>query len=73
MKSVNSCILFFSFKKIFTVIQLQLYAFSPHPSTPPQPIPPPYPTSTLPLGFVQVSFIVIPVIPSSHWNIVLGF
>ena len=23
------------FKKFFTVIQLQLYAFSPHPSTPP--------------------------------------
>ena len=30
-------ILFF---KIFIVIQLQLYAFSPHPSTPPQVNPP---------------------------------
>ena len=39
----------------FIVIQLQLSAFSPHPSTPPQLIPPPFPTSTLPLDFVLVS------------------
>ena len=39
--------LFFSFLKIFIVIQLQLSAFSPHPSTPPQPNPPPSPASTL--------------------------
>ena len=32
----------FFFFKIFIVIQLQLYAFSPHPSTPPQLNPPPY-------------------------------
>ena len=51
---------------IFIVIQLQLYAFSPHPSTPPQVNPRPSPTSTHPLGFVHVSFIVVPVIPSSH-------
>ena len=43
-----------------------MYAFSPHPSTPPQLNPPPSPLSTLPLGFVHVSFIVVPVIPSSH-------
>ena len=48
-------------------MQLQLYAFSPHPSTPPQVNPPPSPLSTLPLGFVHVSFIVVPVIPSSHY------
>ena len=54
------------FKKNFIVIQLQLYAFSPHPSTPPQPNPPPSPTSTLPRDFVHVSFIVVPVIPSPH-------
>ena len=36
---------------IFIVIQLQLYIFSPHPSTPPQLNPPPSPTSTFPLGF----------------------
>ena len=47
---------------IFIVIQLQLYAFSPHPSTPPQPNPPASPTTTLPLDFVHVSFIVAPVI-----------
>ena len=36
-------------------------AFSPHPSTPPQPIPPPSHTSTFPLDIVFVSFIVAPV------------
>ena len=40
-------------------MQLQLYAFSPHPSTPSQVNPPPSPLSTLPLGFVHVSFIVV--------------
>ena len=29
--------IFYYYFKIFIVIQLQLYAFSPHPSTPPQP------------------------------------
>ena len=47
-------------------MQLQLYACSPHPSTRPQVNPPPSPLSTLPLGFVHVSFIVVPVIPSTH-------
>ena len=51
---------FFSFF-LKIVIQLQMYAFSPHPSTPPQVNPPPSPTSTLPLGFVHVSSIVVPV------------
>ena len=51
---------------IFIVIQLQLYAFSPHPSTRPQLNPHPSPTSTLPLDFVHVSFIVVLVIPSPH-------
>ena len=60
----NFC--FWGLKKNFIVIQLQLCAFSPHPSTPPQVNPPPSPTSTLPLDFVHVSFIVVPVIPSSH-------
>ena len=55
-----------TFFLIFIVIQLQLYAFSPHPSAPPQLNPPPSPTSTLPLDFVRVSFILVPVIPSSH-------
>ena len=39
--------------KIFSVIQLQLSAFSPHPST-------------LPLDFVHVSFIVVSENPSPH-------
>ena len=41
-------------------------AFSPHPSTPPQTNPPPSPTATLPLDFVLVSFIIVPVNPSPH-------
>ena len=45
----------FYFFKIFIVIQLQLCAFSPHPSTPPQLNPPPSPTSTLPLDFEEKS------------------
>ena len=49
----------FLFFLIFIVIQLQLYAFSPYPTTPPQLNPPPFPTSTLPLDFVHVSFIVV--------------
>ena len=49
------------------VVQLQLSAFSPHPSTPPQLNPPPSCTSTLPLGFVYVSFIVVPENPSPHY------
>ena len=59
-------LLYFLFFLIFIVIQLQLSATSPHPSTPPQPNPPPSPVSTLPLGFVHMSFIVVPVIPSPH-------
>ena len=61
-----SFFLFVFFKKFFIVIQLQLCAFSPHPSTPPQLNPPLSPTSTLPLDLVHVSFKVVPVIPSPH-------
>ena len=63
------CFVFFLFFffLIFIVIQLQLSAFSPYPSTPPQPIPPPSLTSTLPLGFVHVSFIVAPIDPSPYY------
>ena len=39
---------------IFIVIQLQLYAFSPYPSTTPQLNPPPSSTSTLPLDFMEI-------------------
>ena len=56
-----------SFLKKIIVIQLQLSAFFPHPSTPPQPNPPLSPASTLPLDFVHVSFIVAPVNPSPHY------
>ena len=62
----NTCTFCISFFLIFIVIQLQLSAFSPHPSTPPQQNPPPSPASTLPLDFVHVSFIVVPVNPSPH-------
>ena len=60
-------ILFIYFLTFFIVVQLQLSAFSLHPSTPPQLSPPPSPTSTLPLGFVHVSFIVVPENPSPHY------
>ena len=55
---------FYTLKTFFIVIQWQLPAFSPHPSIPSQPIPPPFPTSTFPLDFVLVSFIVAPIDPS---------
>ena len=50
----NLMILYFF--NYFTVVQLQLSAYSPHPYTLPSPNPPPSPASTLPLGFVHVSF-----------------
>ena len=53
--------------KFLICIQLQLSAFSPLLSTPPQPVPPASPTSTLPLDFVLVSFIVAPIDPSPHY------
>ena len=58
--------LIFLFLNYFIVVQLQLSAFSPHLSIPPQPNSPPSPASTLPLGFVHVSFIVVPENPSPH-------
>ena len=54
----------FLFFNYFTVVQLQLSAFTPHHSLPPQPNPPPSLASTL--GFVHVSFIVVPENPSPH-------
>ena len=68
IKFLETLVLFFYLLKNFKiVIQLQLSAFSPHPSTPPQPIPPPSPFSILPLDFILVSFIVAPVDPSPHY------
>ena len=61
-------LLFFIFIFLI-VVQLHLSAFSPHTSTPPQTIPPPSPISTLPLDFVHVSFIVVPVNPSLHCSL----
>ena len=54
-------------KNFVVVVQLELSAFSPHLSTPPQPNPPPSPASTLSLCFVHVSFIVVPENPSPHY------
>ena len=73
---------FFTFTKLCSLLHLQLLSFfnfnfvllfnySCVPFLPiplPHPIrtPPPSPTSTLPLDFVHVPFIVVPVIPSPH-------
>ena len=59
---------FFSpyFFNYFIIVQLQLSAFSPHHSPQPQPNPPPSLASTIPLGFVHMSFIVVPENPSPH-------
>ena len=46
-------------------IQLQLSVFSPHPSTPPQPVPPPSPNTTLHLDFVLHSSSYRPLSPQS--------
>ena len=48
--------------KIFSVIQLQLSAFSPHPTTPPQPNPPPSPCFHPPPWFCPC------VLYSSSWK-----
>ena len=65
--SKKNCLLFSFINKTFFVVQLQLSAFSPPPSTQLQQNPPPSPTSTLPLGFAHVSFIVVPETPSPHY------
>ena len=54
-QNILTCI--YVFLKFFIVIQLQLSAFSPHPSTPPQPnhLPPPPPPSPLILSCVLYS------------------
>ena len=57
-------IYFFNFK--FYCYSITVVCLFSHPSTPPQPKPPPSPTSTLPPDFVHVSFIGVPVIPSTH-------
>ena len=57
----------FYFLKNFIVIQFQLSAFSPHPSTRLQPNPPPSPASTLHLDFVHMSFMVVPENPSPYY------
>ena len=49
--------------KFFIVIQLELSAFPPHPSTPHQTNPPPPPFQA-PLNFLHVSSIVVPLITS---------
>ena len=54
------------FFNYFIVVQLQLPALSPHLSPPLHPNPPPSLASTLPLGFVHVSFIVVPEKLSLH-------
>ena len=76
----------FFFLKNYFIVQVQLSAFPPSFPTPPQPSPPPSSNSTpTPLGFVHVSFIVVPEnpfplsphylfhLPSGYCQIVLNF
>ena len=46
---------------IYLFYSVPIVFMSPYHSTPPQPVPPPSSTSTLPLDFVLVSFIVAPI------------
>ena len=55
----------FLFKLFYCCSSTVVCIFSP-PLTQPQPNPPPSLASTLPLGFVHMSFIVVPEIPSPH-------
>ena len=62
---VSAGLIFFFFNFLnFIVVQVQVSAFSPHDFLPPQPSPPPSLDSTPTLGFVYVSFIVVPENPS---------
>ena len=58
---------------VFKKIILLLFNYSClnflHPPPPPQPNPPPSLASTLPFGFVRVSFIVVPENPSPHCSL----
>ena len=56
--------IYFYLKKFYLVTIVCIFSPSLHAT---QPIPPPSPTSTLPLDFVHVSFIVAPVDPSPHY------
>ena len=60
-------IFFIFLKNQFIVVQLQWSAFPHHHSPPTQPNPPPSLASTLPLGFVHVSSIVVPENPSPYY------
>ena len=61
------CLHILLFFKLLYCCSITVSAFSPLPSTPPQSVPPPSPTSTLPLDFVLVSFIVAPIDSSPHY------
>ena len=61
------CLHILLFFKLLYCCSITVSAFSPHLSTPPQPNPPPSPATTLPLGFVHVSFIVVPENPSPYY------
>ena len=74
--------LHFFLKKLFYCCSITVVSISPHQSPPPKPNPPPSGASTLPLGFVHVSFILVPEklfptipshLPSGYCQIVLNF
>ena len=61
-----SFLLFYPHPLFIFLIILLLFNYSCLHFSPPQPNLPPSPASTLPLGFVHVSFIVVPENPSPH-------
>ena len=67
MLKLENLRLFFFLIKFLLLFNYSCLPFLPIPPPQPQPNPSPSPASTLPLDFVHVSFIVVPVIPSPHY------
>ena len=64
LHGLTTTFFFFIFKLFYCCSITVVCIFFP---PPPHPNPPPSPASTLPLGFVHVSFIVVPENPSPHY------
>ena len=63
----------FFFKKLFYCSSITVVCISPPLLSPTPATPPPSLASTLPLGFVHVTFIVVPENPYPHWPLPSGY